>query len=149
MSGSGAGGVAQPEGGTINTAILHNGPYATIERARVMQATFGIPEYVFASWLRARERAAADGRAFPLSLLAYRMLGVASRAAEERDAARPGPGRGAHCKVRGEDHPRSVPVVTPAGRFGSLRLAAEAHGLGYEAARYRVRCGDWRREVRS
>ena len=49
--------------------------------------------------------------------------------------------RGSHLKVRGDNHPRSKAVVTPAGRFGSLALAAEHHGLTRAGAHYRVKSG--------
>jgi hypothetical protein len=39
---------------------------------------------------------------------------------------------------RGDDHPRSRAVITPAGRFGSLALAAEHYGITRQAAYYRV-----------
>lgn len=54
--------------------------------------------------------------------------------------------RAAHLKVRGDAHPKSKAVVTPAGRFGSIALAAEHHGLTRAGAHYRVKAGasGWR-----
>jgi hypothetical protein len=51
--------------------------------------------------------------------------------------------RGYHLKVRGDGHPKSKPVVTPLGRFGSIALAAEAHGITRQAGFYHVRAGTW------
>lgn len=45
---------------------------------------------------------------------------------------------GTHLKVRGDGHPRSKAVVTPAGRFGSAALAAEHHGLTRQGAALRA-----------
>ena len=45
---------------------------------------------------------------------------------------------GEHLKVRGDGHPRSIAVITPLGRFGSIRLAAEAHGVSEKCVRYRI-----------
>ena len=50
---------------------------------------------------------------------------------------------GAHLKVRGDGHPRSIPIRTPVGRFGSIALAAEAHGITRQAGHYRVQRGVW------
>jgi hypothetical protein len=41
---------------------------------------------------------------------------------------------GFNLKVRGDGHPRSRPVITPKGRFGSMALAAEAFGVSRQAA---------------
>lgn len=148
-SGSGRSSPAQPAVATNNTETLHNGSYATIEHARAQQARFGIAEHVLVAWVMERERAEAEGRAFPLSLLSFSLLGLAgSRKAVERDARGAGVGRGAHFKMRGAGHPKAVPVITPAGRFGTLTLAAQAHGIGYEAARDRLRRGTWQRVPR-
>lgn len=51
--------------------------------------------------------------------------------------------RGQHLKVRGEGHPKSHPVVTPMGWFGSVALAAEAHGMTRQGGLARVRRGVW------
>lgn len=52
--------------------------------------------------------------------------------------------RGYHLKVRGDGHPRSKAVVTPRGRYGSIALAAEAHGISRAGGCYRVERGEWR-----
>ena len=49
--------------------------------------------------------------------------------------------RGQHLRVRGEGHPRSRPVMTPRGRFGSLREAAEANGVKPSTACWRIKNG--------
>ena len=51
--------------------------------------------------------------------------------------------RGAHLKVRGDGHPKSKAVITPAGRFGSIALASEAYGITRAGGGYRVRRGEW------
>lgn len=51
--------------------------------------------------------------------------------------------RGSHLKVRGDGHPRSHAVVTPFGRFGSIRLASEAHAINERTGRYRISRGLW------
>ena len=40
---------------------------------------------------------------------------------------------------RGDDHPKSRAVITPAGRFGSIALAAKHYGITRQAAFTRVR----------
>lgn len=50
---------------------------------------------------------------------------------------------GSHLKVRGDGHPRSIAVVTPLGRFGSIALASEAHGITRQGGHYAVRAGRW------
>lgn len=54
--------------------------------------------------------------------------------------------RGYNLRVRGDGHPRSRAVVTPAGCFGSVALAAEHYGLTRQGAAYRAREGrdGWR-----
>jgi hypothetical protein len=42
---------------------------------------------------------------------------------------------------RGDAHPKSTPVITPAGRFGSIALAAEHYGITRAGASHRVRKG--------
>jgi hypothetical protein len=54
-----------------------------------------------------------------------------------------GVARGFNLKQRGYGHPRSKPVTTPAGTFGSLALAAEHHGITRQGAQHRVRRGTW------
>lgn len=54
---------------------------------------------------------------------------------------------GGHLKVRGDGHPRSMAVVTPLGRFGSIALAAEAHGITRAGGHYRVKRGMWQTGV--
>ena len=49
--------------------------------------------------------------------------------------------RGKHLRVKGEAHPRSRPVMTPAGRFGSMAEAAAAYGISRPGALYRIRQG--------
>jgi len=51
--------------------------------------------------------------------------------------------RGVHLKVRGDGHPKSHAVMTPAGRFGSIALASEAHGITRAGGLHRVRTGVW------
>jgi hypothetical protein len=51
--------------------------------------------------------------------------------------------RGIHLKVRGDGHPRSMAVVTSLGRFGSIALASEAHGITRAGGHYKVKRGDW------
>lgn len=46
-----------------------------------------------------------------------------------------------HLRIRGDGHPVSRAVMTPAGRFGSQILAAEFYGVGVAAIRHRVRKG--------
>ena len=46
--------------------------------------------------------------------------------------------RNHHLAVRGDKHPKSHPVLTPKGRFGSIALAAEAYGLTRAGAKYRA-----------
>ncbi len=62
--------------------------------------------------------------------------------AEETLAAK-GQRRGAHLQVRGDGHPRAMAVITPLGRFGSIALASEAHGITRQGGWYRVRRGEW------
>jgi hypothetical protein len=52
--------------------------------------------------------------------------------------------RGEHLKVRGDGHPKAKAVMTDAGRFGSIALAAEAYGITRAGGHYRVRSGTWR-----
>lgn len=52
---------------------------------------------------------------------------------------------GKHLKVRGDGHPRSMAVITPMGRFGSIALASEAHGFSRVTGMNRVRSGQWQR----
>ena len=74
---------------------------------------------------------------------------VRAMAAEKAMATmkRAGRARGDHLKVRGDGHPRSKAVITPAGRYGSIALAAEAHGITRAGGFYRVDRGEWRLEV--
>jgi len=51
--------------------------------------------------------------------------------------------RGSHLGIRGDGHPRSRAVVTPLGRFGSIALAAEAHGITRQGGAAKVRRGVW------
>ena len=41
----------------------------------------------------------------------------------------------------GDGHPRSRAVLTPAGRFDSLTIAAEHYGITRQAAHYRAKNG--------
>ena len=52
--------------------------------------------------------------------------------------------RGYHLRIRGDGHPKAKAVTTPAGRYGSIALASEAHGITRQAGHYRVRSGVWR-----
>lgn len=54
---------------------------------------------------------------------------------------------GVHLMVRGDGHPRSMAVITSLGRFGSIALASEAHGITRAGGHYRVKRGQWRLEV--
>ena len=47
---------------------------------------------------------------------------------------------GAHLRERGK-HPRSKPVITPLGRFASVALAADAHGITRQGAHHHVTRG--------
>jgi hypothetical protein len=53
---------------------------------------------------------------------------------------------GCHLRVRGDGHPSSHAVITPAGRFGSVALAAEFHGFSEHTGRRWARNGwsSWR-----
>ena len=42
---------------------------------------------------------------------------------------------------RGKEHPKSHAVVTPLGRFGSMALAAEAHGMSRQAVHAAIKNG--------
>ena len=55
---------------------------------------------------------------------------------------------GANLRMRGEGHPSSKLVTTPAGRFGSATLAGEHHGISsVEASTWaRNRLNGWRYE---
>lgn len=68
-----------------------------------------------------------------------------ARATATRNAN--GKPRGLHLKIRGDGHPRSKAVLTPAGRFGSIALAAEAHGMTRAGGLARVRRGVWQLEA--
>lgn len=46
---------------------------------------------------------------------------------------------GQHLKVRGDGHPKSMAVMTPLGRFGSIALAAEEYGITRAGASKRVK----------
>ena len=58
---------------------------------------------------------------------------------------RKGRPRGTHLKVRGDGHPKSKPVLTPAGRFGSIALAAEHYGVTRACGSQWLSCGKWQR----
>jgi hypothetical protein len=64
-------------------------------------------------------------------------------------AARKARGEPWHLAVRGDGHPCSKAVLTPKGRFGSGRLAAEAHGIaaGEASRRARRQTHGWRYEA--
>ena len=51
--------------------------------------------------------------------------------------------------VRGADHPASRPVITPLGRFASVTLAAQAHGISPSAVSGKATKGrnGWRYET--
>ncbi len=51
--------------------------------------------------------------------------------------------RGAHLRIRGDGHPKAKAVMTPIGRFGSIALAAEAHGITRAGGFYRVKSMKW------
>lgn len=46
---------------------------------------------------------------------------------------------GQHLRIRGDGHPRSKPVLTPRGRFGSAALAAEEFGITARSAANRAK----------
>lgn len=48
---------------------------------------------------------------------------------------------GQHLRVRGDGHPKSKAVLTPAGRFGSIALAADHYGITRAGASLRVKRG--------
>ncbi len=48
---------------------------------------------------------------------------------------------GKHLWVRGDGHPRSKAIITPAGRFGSMALAADHHGITRQAVHCRIKGG--------
>ena len=50
---------------------------------------------------------------------------------------------GQHLRVRGDGHPKSHAVMTPVGRFGSIALASETHGITRAGGLHRVRTGVW------
>jgi hypothetical protein len=53
-----------------------------------------------------------------------------------------------HLTQRGDDHPRSRAVITPAGRFGSAALAAKHYGVTRQHAARLAREGrEWRYET--
>lgn len=49
---------------------------------------------------------------------------------------------GKHLRI-GNQHPMGKPVMTPLGRFMSIRLASEAHGFSERTGRIRVKRGIW------
>ena len=51
--------------------------------------------------------------------------------------------RGFHLKIRGDGHPKSLAVITDMGRFGSIALASEAHGITRAGGASRVKRGVW------
>ncbi len=63
-------------------------------------------------------------------------------------AARKAAGIKHHLQVRGDGHPRSRAVLTPAGRFGSARLASEHFGITPQGAENRAKknLGGWQYE---
>lgn len=69
------------------------------------------------------------------SYLSAMMVGIHAR----RKAA----GIKLHLEVRGDGHPKSKPVITPAGRFGSASLAADHYGITRAGACWRVKNGVW------
>lgn len=54
-------------------------------------------------------------------------------------AARKAAGRKWHLEVRGDGHPKSKAVMTPAGRFGSAALAAEHYGISRAGMAWRCK----------
>ena len=58
----------------------------------------------------------------------YRNAQIAE-GARARHAARKAAGIPHHLEARGDGHPKSKAVITPAGRFGSAALAAEHYGI--------------------
>ena len=55
--------------------------------------------------------------------------------------------RGIHLRVRGDGHPKSIAVMTPAGRFGSIALASEHYGVTRQAGAFALWRGAWVRDV--
>ena len=49
--------------------------------------------------------------------------------------------------IRGDGHPKSLAVITPKGRYGSIALAADAHGITRAGGHYRVKKGWWTLET--
>lgn len=66
---------------------------------------------------------------------------VRSERSKNIHARRIAAGIPSHLAVRGDDHPKSKAVNTPAGRFGSMALAAEHYGVTRQALWYRVKHG--------
>lgn len=60
-------------------------------------------------------------------------------AARVRHARRKAAGIRHHLEVRGDGHPKSKAVMTPAGRFGSGALAAEHYGITRAGMAWRCR----------
>jgi hypothetical protein len=66
---------------------------------------------------------------------------VAATAKTTAARAAKGTPRGYNLRVRGDGHPKSRAILTPAGRFGSIALAAEHYGLTRQGAGLRAREG--------
>jgi hypothetical protein len=54
-----------------------------------------------------------------------------------------------HLAIRGDGHPCSKAVLGPLGRFGSIRVAADAAGVNERTIRYRIKnaIDGWRHET--
>lgn len=64
---------------------------------------------------------------------------AASKRMLDRNSARIAAGIPHHLAVRGDGHPKSKPVITPDGRFGSCALAAEFYGITRQAMHLRIK----------
>jgi hypothetical protein len=58
-----------------------------------------------------------------------------------RNAERKRRGEPHHLAARGDGHPKSQAIMTPAGRFGSMALAAEHYGVSRVSMRNWVKSG--------
>lgn len=70
---------------------------------------------------------------------------MAAQVKADATLAAQGARRGDHLRL-GNQHPCAHAVMTPLGRYASIRLASAAHGINERTGRYRVRRGDWHLE---
>jgi hypothetical protein len=67
---------------------------------------------------------------------------IAAQRKADATLAAHGVRRGDHLRI-GSPHPSAHAVMTPLGRYASIRLASVAHGISERTGRYRVRRGYW------